>query len=230
MSHTIRFRALASTLRTPGHRRSMLVRRLLALALLGAAALSILSSRSQQPETIVFARDVAAGSLLRPGDLALRRLPRAAVPESALHDDPADYEGRVVVAAAAQGEVLTPSRVLGEELVADLLPSPPGGAGARAHLVPVKLAEPDIIPHLHHGDEVDVVTAAPVEGAGQATVVAPGGRIATTGTGEGREKSSTVVLVLPESLAVAVAAASLNQPLTVVIVGERATGGAAADN
>ena len=109
-----------------------------------------------------------------------------------------------------------------------------GSEAAAARMIPVKLAEPDIIPHLHHGDTVDVVTAVDAAsspsdvGEGEAPtaptarVIATGGRVVSTSSAEGEASSSTVLLALPHDHANDVAAASLSQPLTVVIVGDRA--------
>ncbi|MDN8634159.1 MULTISPECIES: hypothetical protein [Corynebacterium] len=118
--------------------------------------------------------------------------------------------------------MITDARLLGEDLVSSLV----GGTGAEAgRMIPVNLAEPDIIPHLHHGDTVDVVTAVEA-GAAAATptarVIASGGRVVSTSSPEGEASSSTVLLALPQDHANDVAAASLSQPLTVVIVGDRA--------
>ena len=107
-----------------------------------------------------------------------------------------------------------------------------GSEDAAARMIPVKLAEPDIIPHLHHGDTVDVVTAVDASpspaGEGEASttptarVIATGGRVVSTSSAEGEASTSTVLLALPHDHANDVAAASLSQPLTVVIVGDRA--------
>ncbi|ERS54690.1 hypothetical protein HMPREF1257_00881 [Corynebacterium sp. KPL1814] len=86
------------------------------------------------------------------------------------------------------------------------------------------LADPDIIPHLQHGDTVDIVTASNATDSQPATarVIASGARVVSTTTAEGEVSSATVLLALPNEHANDVAAASLNQPLTVVIVGDRA--------
>ena len=52
--------------------------------------------------------------------------------------------------------------------------------------------------------------------------IASGARVVSTTTAEGEVSSATVLLALPNEHANDVAAASLNQPLTVVIVGDRA--------
>lgn len=153
---TSHFPRLVDTLRTPGHRRGVLVRRAIAVALLIAALASALSAAKELPRVPVFSRDLPAGAELALADVDLARLPASSIPDSTLTEKPEELSGRVITAAANKGEVITGARLLGEDLVSSLV----GGTGAEAgRMIPVKLAEPDIIPHLHHGDTVDVVTA-----------------------------------------------------------------------
>ena len=222
---------LVSTLRTPGHRRGVVVRRAIAVALLIAALASALSAAKELPRVPVFSRDLPAGAELALADVDLARLPASSIPDSAVAAKPEELTGRVITAAAGRGEVITDARLLGEDLVSSLVG---GSEAAAARMIPVKLAEPDIIPHLHHGDTVDVVTAVDAAsspsdvGEGEAPtaptarVIATGGRVVSTSSAEGEASSSTVLLALPHDHANDVAAASLSQPLTVVIVGDRA--------
>ena len=222
---------LVSTLRTPGHRRGVVVRRAIAVALLIAALASALSAAKELPRVPVFSRDLPAGAELALADVDLARLPSSSIPDSAVAAKPEELTGRVITAAAGKGEVITDARLLGEELVSSLVG---GSEDAAARMIPVKLAEPDIIPHLHHGDTVDVVTAVDAAsspsdvGEGEAPtaptarVIATGGRVVSTSSAEGEASSSTVLLALPHDHANDVAAASLRQPLTVVILGDRA--------
>ena len=222
---------LVSTLRTPGHRRGVVVRRAVAVALLIAALASALSAAKELPRVPVFSRDLPAGAELPLADVDLARLPASSIPDSAVAAKPEELTGRVITAAAGKGEVVTDARLLGEDLVSSLVG---GSEAAAARMIPVKLAEPDIIPHLHHGDTVDVVTAVDAAsspsdvGEGEAPtaptarVIATGGRVVSTSSAEGEASSSTVLLALPHDHANDVAAASLSQPLTVVIVGDRA--------
>ena len=76
--------------------------------------------------------------------------------------------------------------------------------GETFSMVPVPVAEPDIVPMLHHGARVDVVGQGP-------RVVASGGRVVTTGEGD------AVLVLLRQDQAAAVAAASLSEPLTLVL-------------
>ncbi|SDS30155.1 SAF domain-containing protein [Corynebacterium timonense] len=196
---------LVHELRTPSHRRSVLIRRVLALALVVAAVFSAASTRAREPEVLVFARDVAAGTVVSSEDVELRRLPASAVPATAL-GAVADAEGTTLAAGAAAGEVVTHTRLVGPELSRSLAPE------GDYTMVPVVLAEPEIVPLLHHGAHVRVITLAPETGA--AVTVASGARVVLAST-EAAEPS--VLLLLRAEEAAAVAASSLAAPLTVVL-------------
>ena len=245
-------------LSTPGHARSVVFRRTVALILVCAAGIAALSALREHPAVYIFAREVAAGTVLTDADISTRRIPAAVVPATALRPEgiagavaptPADpwgdehlaaadaaVIGRVVLAAASAGEIITQSRLLGQHSVGGLLPE----STQRAHLVPLRLAQPDILSLLHHGDTVDVITAAREEphqgeiGFGEAEpdlgestssiTIARGARVVlTTIATEGSSRASTILIALPQAEAAAVAAASLSLPLTVVITGQRAS-------
>lgn len=188
--------------RTPGYRRSVLVRRAAAVILVAAAVAHVLIDASRaDPPVVAFARDVAPGAVLTADDLELRRLPAEAVPDGALAEV-ALAEGQMLAAAAARGEVVTSTRLVGPDLAALLTADEPDGEAFS--MVPLPLAEPDIVPMLHHGAVVDVVGQGP-------RVVAAGGRVVTTGEGD------AVLVLLRQEQAAAVAAASLSEPLTLVL-------------
>lgn len=204
MDISTRLEKFTDQLRTPGHRRSVILRRALALALLAAALGSALTNAAHaDPYVVTFAREVAPGTTLSADDLELRRFPPDMVPENALRET-ALAEGQLLAAAAAHGEVVTTTRLVGPDLSAALLADAP--PGEPFSMVPVPLAEPDIIPLMHHGAQVDVVGQGP-------RVVAAGGRVVTTGD------EGTVLVLLRQSEASAVAAASLGEPLTLVLSG-----------
>lgn len=213
---------------TPGHPRATLLKKLVAGALVVAAGLVGLSGWKENPRVPVFAREVAAGQELAAEDIEWRSLPRDAIPAGvAAETDPAELAGRVVVAAGSAGEVVTESRLLGEELTHALGES----AGQDYHLVPIKLAEPDIAALLTHGDTVSVVSnggtgdGGELAGPGAAeTVVAQEGKIVSTAAaGEtAGSQAATILIALPAPAAKKVAAASLSYPLTVVVTGDRA--------
>lgn len=204
MDISTRLEKFTDQLRTPGHRRSVILRRALALALLTAALGSaLINAAHADPYVVTFAREVAPGTTLSADDLELRRFPPDMVPENALRET-ALAEGQLLAAAAARGEVVTTTRLVGPDLSAALLADAP--PGEPFSMVPVPLAEPDIIPLMHHGAQVDVVGQGP-------RVVAAGGRVVTTGD------EGTVLVLLRQSEASAVAAASLGEPLTLVLSG-----------
>lgn len=204
MDISTRLEKFTDQLRTPGHRRSVILRRALALALLAAALGSaLINAAHADPYVVTFAREVAPGTTLSADDLELRRLPPDMLPENALRET-ALAEGQLLAAAAASGEVVTTTRLVGPDLSAALLADAP--PGEPFSMVPVPLAEPDIIPLMHHGAQVDVVGQGP-------RVVAAGGRVVTTGD------EGTVLVLLRQSEASAVAAASLGEPLTLVLSG-----------
>lgn len=204
MDISTRLEKFTDQLRTPGHRRSVILRRALALALLAAALGSaLINAAHADPYVVTFAREVAPGTTLSADDLELRRFPPDMVPENALRET-ALAEGQLLAAAAARGEVVTTTRLVGPDLSAALLADAP--PGEPFSMVPVPLAEPDIIPLMHHGAQVDVVGQGP-------RVVAAGGRVVTTGD------EGTVLVLLRQSEASAVAAASLGEPLTLVLSG-----------
>lgn len=215
------FPSSLSTLSTPGYRRSVLMRRLVAGLLIICAVLLALSGRAaKDPQVVVFARDVAPGTVLSADDVELRSLPSNMVPTNAVTDH-AKAEGQVIAAAASAGEVLTTTRITGPDLVSSIAHA--RGADASSFtLVPVKLAEPDIIPMLHHGDEVSVVTTggdsadAADTAVAAARTIATGGTVITAGSGEAQ---TGVLLLLRNEDAVNVAASSLTLPLTVVLTG-----------
>ena len=213
---------------TPGHPRATLLKKLVAGALVVAAGLVGLSGWKENPRVPVFAREVAAGQELAAGDIEWRSLPRDAIPAGvAAETDLAELAGRVVVAAGSAGEVVTESRLLGEELTHALGES----AGQDYHLVPIKLAEPDIAAQLTHGDTVSVVSNGGTGDGGEPagpgtaeTVVAQEGKIVSTAAaGEtAGSQAATILIALPAPAAKKVAAASLSYPLTVVVTGDRA--------
>lgn len=230
-------------LRTPGHRRTVLLRRGLAGVLVCAAAILAVQSRTSDPEVVVFLRPVAAGSMITIDDVGLREQPAEFTPAGAFAA-PEDVMGTVAVSAAEPGEVVTPSRFISSELTAALVHSDNAAEAAgdhssekleAAHMVPISLADPEIIPLLNHGDTVSVISegnddephapdSADVAPAPDSTVIAEGARVIMAREATSAGNRATVMLALPSSAAQRVAVASLTTPLTVVLTGERATG------
>ena len=98
--------------------------------------------------------------------------------------------------------MVTATRLVGPDLARLLTQDKPDGE--EFSMVPVPLAEPDILPMLHHGTVVDVVGQGP-------RVVAENGIVVTSGEGD------AVLVLLRRGEAAAVAAASLSEPLTLVL-------------
>ena len=147
-------------------------RRLLALGLLGSAA--VLAARPHAPDpparpvptltVLVATRDLAAGRLLSTGAVRPETLPRAAAPHGVLR--PGDrISGRRLAAPVRQGEPLTDVRFTD------------AGAATTAHApgtvsVPVRLADADTAALLRPGDHVDVLALPAGAQSGPARVIA----------------------------------------------------------
>lgn len=201
--------SLLSSFRSPGWRRAVLLRRALAVVLLVcAAAFALRDAGVGTPQALVFARPVAAGHVVTRDDVHLLPVPDHLRPDSAL-TDPAAAVGLVVAAAAEVGEVATAARFVGSALVDD---TPDGSVSEITTVVPVRLAEPELLPLLHHGDTVTILRAGSERA--EPDVIATGGRVILSDT---RTSPGTLLVGLGEDAAHAVAAASLTTALTVVL-------------
>lgn len=198
-------RRLLLTLSTPGWRRAVLVRRILSIMLLLAAVLlAFRDAGARDPHAVVFTRRVAAGETLSRDDVTVAPVPAHLLPASAF-TDPAAVEGLVIVASAEEGEVATSHRVIGPDLTTAF-------AGDITTFIPLRPAEPDIIPLLHHGDTVSIV--AHRDDTAEPQVIATGGKVVLA---DAREAPGTLLIGLSEGDARVVAAASLSTPLAVVL-------------
>lgn len=156
------FAPLVQKLSIPGRSRSLILRRLLAGLLVLGALVSALNAQRAAPEVVVFARDVHAGSIVTEQDVAMKAVPVEMLPggdgQSSLSID--DVVGRISASMATAGEVVTENRLVGEDLTNRLVANSTYGNNSEpAHMVSVKVANPEIIPLLHHGDTVDILTA-----------------------------------------------------------------------
>ncbi|MCG7252530.1 SAF domain-containing protein [Corynebacterium pseudodiphtheriticum] len=161
------FSRLFHQLRTPGHQRSVLLRRILAMLLVCAAAILALHSRSNDPKVVVFTGALEAGQMITINDIELQERPESYTPEGAFTATE-DVLGTVAVSAAQPGEVVTSARFISSELTATLVHGKnsdeitgekSGEPGLESvHMVPISLADPEIIPLLNHGDTVSVIT------------------------------------------------------------------------
>lgn len=142
----------------------------LAAAAVSTALPSLVPSAPPGRRVLTFARDLAAGTSLRPTDLAPVTVPPALVPAGAIRT--ADEAlGRLLAGPVRRGEALTDVRLLGASLLA---------AGGVRGLVatPVRLADSASASLLHPGDHVDVLAAA-------TTDPTAGGATGTTGAAAG---------------------------------------------
>ncbi|WP_027017646.1 SAF domain-containing protein [Corynebacterium pseudodiphtheriticum] len=161
------FSRLFHQLRTPGHQRSVLLRRILAMLLVCAAAILALHSRSNDPKVVVFTGALEAGQMITINDIKLQERPESYTPEGAFTATE-DVLGTIAVSAAQPGEVVTSARFISSELTATLVHGKnsdeitgekSGEPGLESvHMVPISLADPEIIPLLNHGDTVSVIT------------------------------------------------------------------------
>lgn len=200
-------------------RRSLALRWLLVAAAASLAAAEVAragaavdAARDRWGEAVPVAvarRDLAAGDVVGPDDVAVERRPRAVVPDGALAEAPV---GRAVTAPVLAGEPLVDARLAPDGLTgpAALVP-----AGWRAVAVPAGdagLAAP--APPLAVGDRVDVLGPGFVDG--DAGVVAEGAVVVHVG-------EAAVTVAVPAADADDVAAAIATATATLALRGaERA--------
>lgn len=137
------------------------------MLLVCAAAILALHSRSNDPKVVVFTGALEAGQMITINDIELQERPESYTPESAFTATE-DVLGTVTVSAAQPGEVVTNARFISSELTATLVHGKSsdeitgeksGEPGLESvHMVPISLADPEIIPLLSHGDTVSVIT------------------------------------------------------------------------
>ena len=211
-------------LSTPGWRRSRDLRRIAAFILLTmASALTFHSLADPNSRVLIAAQDISAGSEITADAISLESVPDILRPEGTFQSAE-EIGGSIAVTTIRKKEVITPSRILGNALTTELVSSntivreddPPT-------MVPVVVADPTIIPLLHHGDTVNIVSQGQDEHSPR--VIAAGGKVVSDGISmesETQRNNSTILVALPQSAAHSVAGASLNTPLTVVITGPRA--------
>ncbi|WP_232718726.1 SAF domain-containing protein [Gordonia metallireducens] len=202
---------LGSALR-PGWMRSLAVRRLVAVALVVAAAVIALAGTRADGEfeVLVAARDLLPGQVVAADDLATRLVAGSTVPAGAISDTEL-AAGRTVTGRVRTGEILTDTRLLSSRLPADLT----GVDDAR--LVPVRLSDEAVTSLLRPGDVVDVLTDSEEVLARRAVVAMHTGQDSPTGFPAGRSTVAPVLLAMDVAAAHRVAAAGLDSSLAVVL-------------
>ncbi len=206
------------TLRTPGWRRMLLLRRTAALLLAALALVLALrpADATSRSAVVVAARDIPSGTALTPADLTLASWPGEIVPAGVLRA-PADAGGRVLAGAARAGEPITDVRLTGPD-AAGRLTGRPGDAA-----VPIRLADPEVARLLGPGSIVDVVTPAPdgdrpvvlaADAAVLTVVAADADAAAPPGQGS---RGRLVLVALSRADAARVAAAALSEQVAVTL-------------
>lgn len=218
-----------ASLTTPGWRRLLLIRRVLAALIVLLAALVFLVQHNEPTlEVVTAATTLPAGAALDADDLHVEKIPQRFAPAEALEGMAGidDAAGKIAATTLAQGEAVTPQKLVGHEAIAAIASDPQ----VNRHLVPMRLADEQVIRMLHHGDQVSVVAAEePLDGqeAAAPRVIAQGALVVLAASESGDSRpggaGAALLLALPPEDAGAVAAAALTMPLTVVITGERAS-------
>ncbi|WP_242891451.1 SAF domain-containing protein [Actinomadura litoris] len=131
-------------------RLARLRRPLAALLAAAAAGTALMALRPGPPPSVHVpgaARDLPAGTTLRPSDLRALALPPGAVPSGALRTS---ATGRVLAAPMRRGEPLTDARLIGDSLLEGYAP---GTVAA-----PVRIADAASVRLLHPGNRIDILT------------------------------------------------------------------------
>ncbi|AZA09669.1 hypothetical protein [Corynebacterium pseudopelargi] len=210
-------------LKHPGFARTLLIRRILAICLLLAAISIALSSRaSDQATALRYTRDVAAGEVLQEGDIEQIGVAQ----HLAQGLQASDVVGRIALLDRRAGSLAAAGDVLDPELTSAAVGEiSPHHDGQQAHIVPLTLVDATAATMLVPGDTVTVLSAGTDDAPAQ--IIAEGAQVIFAGqkdkggnVGSQRELQG-VLLRLDAQSAQAVAAASLSQPLAVVITGAR---------
>jgi Flp pilus assembly protein CpaB len=197
-------------------RRVVLARRrpLAALCLAVAVVAGLHAARPAPPTTLavtVAARDLASGTVLHTTDLVVRHYPEAVAPAGSLPG----AVGRTLAGPVRAGEPVTDVRLVAPSLVAGY----PGRV-----LVPVRVADAEVVALLRVGDRVDVLAADPRRG--EASVVAVDVPVVALPAPRGEDDTASaplsgrlvLVAALPSETD-RIAGASASDVLSVVVTG-----------
>jgi pilus assembly protein CpaB len=166
---------------------------------------------SAEVAVVVAAGDLAAGSVLAPGQLTVAAFPAADVPGGTVRD-PAALTGRRLAGGVRAGEPVTDVRLVGPGLTAGL----PAGTVA----APVRLADLAVTALVRTGDRVDVLATAPDAEraevvAADVPVLAAPGPVVTAPDGRSDDGAGLLVLAVDAPTAARLAAAATTATLTV---------------
>ena len=194
-----------ASLSHPGFHRSALLRKVVAATLMvTAVGITVTDRLHQHISVVVYSRDVAAGSRITAADVTVVH-----VSESA---------------SRSRGAMVSAADFVDSALVSQTMTNTTSNdAGVKTHMVPITLADPTLASLLRPGDTITIITAADDNSAPR--VIAAGGKVifaTTKATDFPGATPGTVLVSLVADSAAAVAAASLSQPLAVVVTGDRA--------
>ena len=127
-------------------------RKLAVLAALAAVLTGISAAMPEEPPGVPVlrtTRPLAGGTILQPADISVARVPVSWVPDEPL-STPNAVLGKVLVAPASEGEILTALDVLTSRVV-----------GSQQVVAPLRLPDAEVASVIRVGDRVDVVAADP---------------------------------------------------------------------
>ena len=210
-----------ASLSHPGFHRSALLRKLVAVTLMvTAVGITVTDRLHQHISVVVYSRDVAAGSRITAADVTVVQVSE---PQDRLTTTDAAV-GNIVVASRSRGAMVSAADFVDSALVSQTMTNTTSSdVGAQNHMVPITLADPTLASLLRPGDMITIVTATDDSSAPR--VIAAGGKVifaTTKATDFPGTTPGTVLVSLVADSAAAVAAASLSQPLAVVVTGDRA--------
>ena len=212
-----------ASLSHPGFHRSALLRKVVAATLMvTAVGITVTDRLHQHISVVVYSRDVAAGSRITAADVTVVHVSESVLPQDRLATTDAAV-GNIVVASRSRGAMVSAADFVDSALVSQTMTNTTSNdAGVKTHMVPITLADPTLASLLRPGDTITIITAADDNSAPR--VIAAGGKVifATKATDFPGATPGTVLVSLVADSAAAVAAASLSQPLAVVVTGDRA--------
>lgn len=194
-------------LRVLTRRRRVLAAGLLALAI--ATALPVLAPGDPPGVAVLTAaRDLDAGVVVGPEDLATVRLPPGAVPSGTLTSG--QVQGRVLAGPVRRGEPLTDVRLVGPALLTEM--------GEDLVAAAVRLADPAAALLVRSGDVVDVLAASTGGDAPTyAEVVAAAARVLVVPEVVPQAGGALVVVAVAPRTAARLAASAVTSRLSVVL-------------
>ncbi|RJQ71988.1 hypothetical protein D5S17_26725 [Pseudonocardiaceae bacterium YIM PH 21723] len=191
-----------------------MARRLLAATLAVFALLLAFLPRPGEAmaDVVVTARDLPSGSVLRAADVRVQRIPSGLLPSGSL-SQLSTVEGRTLAGPARSGEQLTDIRILAPalETTVDIHNGRTGQAA-----VPIRLADSGLADLLYPGRKIDVVGRSSRQDT--ESVLATDAVVLTVRREDKPSATGLLVIVrLPRESAAVVAAAQVQQTVTVTL-------------